>query len=207
MIAGVQVPPPDSLRQVLREVFAAPEYDWNARVGVLEWLRARWDALLAWLASLEGTHPAGYYALIVGLSLALVALLAHFAYVFWRAFRPVAAPSAGTAATSSAPRDADWHRAAAWRLARDGRFAEALAQRFLALVLHLSRRHALAFGASKTPAEYAAEVRLEDAARGRFTALVSVLYRSLFGGAPCTADDWARFDRDAGEIEEARAAG
>ena len=207
MTAFVQVPPPDSVRRVLHDVFAAPEYDWSVRVGVLEWLRARWDALLAWFRGLEGTHPTGYYALVVALTLLLVGVLAHFTYVFWRAFRPVDAPTSGAAASLPAPRDAAWHLRAAGQLAAQGRYTEALAQRFLALVLHLSRRHALVFGASKTPAEYAAEVRLVEAARGRFSALTGALYQHLFGGSPCTADDWARFDREARDLEDAHAAG
>ena len=207
MIAIAQAPPPDSLRRVLHDVFAAAEYDWSERVGVLVWLRARWEALQAWFRGLEGTHPTAYYALVVTLTLVLLGVLAHFAYVFWRAFRSVAAPAGGAAASPPAPHDADWHLAAARRLAAQGRYADALAQRFLALVLRLAQRRALAFGASKTPAEYAAEVHLDESARGRFTALVGALYRSLFGGSPCSADEWARFDREAGDLEDARAAG
>lgn len=206
MIALDQAPPADSLRRVLREVFTAPEYDWSTRVGALEWLRARWDALTAWVTGLEGTHPAGYYALVIALTVVLLALLAHFAYVFWRVFQPVAAQAMGQA-SAPAPRGPRWYLDEARRLAADGRYAEALAQRFHALVLLLAERRALAFGASKTPAEYAAEVQFDDAGRGQFTALVSALYRVAFGGALCTADEWARFDRDARALEDARASG
>ena len=70
-------------------------------------------------------------------------------------------------------------------LARAGRYAEALGQRFLALVLELDRRKALRFHASKTPAEYVGEARLTDRGRASLAGLVAQLYRHLFAAVPC----------------------
>src|SRR6266566_541580 len=61
------------------------------------------------------------------------------------------------------------HRAAR----RAGRYVEALAHRFLAVVLELDRLKALRFHVSKTPAEYVGEARLTDAGRASLAGLVA----------------------------------
>src|SRR5439155_4298789 len=68
-------------------------------------------------------------------------------------------------------------------LARGGRYAEALAHRFLAVVLELDRLKALRFHTSKTPAEYVGEARLTDAGRATLAGLVAQLYQ--IGRASC----------------------
>src|SRR3989449_4753126 len=88
-------------------------------------------------------------------------------YVVWRITRPTArTPAWGEGAGGiGAPELADGraHRLRAEELARAGRYAEALAHRFVALVLDLERRRALAFHPSKTPAEYVGEAPLDAA--------------------------------------------
>lgn len=200
-------PPPDSLRAVLRDVFAAPEYDWEARRSALAWMRELYLRLLGWFAGLEQTHPLTYYLLLAAMIVVLLAILAHFGYVLWRAFRPVALEIAGRRAPGPGPRDAAWYLAEARRLSEAGRYADALGHRFVALVLELERRQALNFHASKTPAEYASEVRLDGEGRGRFRSLVLTLYRHLFGGVPCTPAEWISFDREAAELGGRVAAG
>ena len=64
-------------------------------------------------------------------------------------------------------------------------------------VLELDRRGALRFHPSKTPAEYLREAQLDAAGQSGLAELVWALYRHLFGGVPCAADDWVAFDHAA----------
>src|SRR5947208_14696553 len=96
--------------------------------------------------------------------------------------------------------DARAQRVRAEELARAGRYAEALAHRFVALVLDLERRRALAFHPSKTPAEYVGEARLDAAGRASLAGLVGRLYRHLFGGVPCDEGGYREFGAAADEL-------
>jgi hypothetical protein len=97
-------------------------------------------------------------------------------------------------------RDEAWHLAAYRRLLAEGRYTEAMGERFAVLVLELGRGAAVRPDHSKTPAEYAAEARLDAAGRSALSRLVEELYLRLFGGEPCTADDVRRFDVAAGAL-------
>lgn len=202
MSAVLQHVAPDSLSAVLRTVFAAREYQWtgtetsNAWVWLLEHLQRA----LEWLANLRVAFPIHYYVLLGVLTLLLVVILVHLTWVVWRSFQP--ASGAGVPVVVTGPvRDAAWHLAEALRLGAAGRFAEALAHRFLAAVLDLDARRVLQFHPSKTPAEYAREARLDDIGRSELADLVASLYRHLFGGAPCDAAEWQRFDARAAGLE------
>jgi hypothetical protein len=81
-----------------------------------------------------------------------------------------------------------------------GRYTEALAYRFMALVSDLHARASLTLDASRTPAEQARAVRLDATGRAKMALLVDELYRRLFGGAPCTAEDLGAFDGLAAEV-------
>jgi hypothetical protein len=193
-VLQVSSTPPDSL-----DVFSAREYDWVERTGVFNWLVEQYRRLQAALSGLEQSHPTAYYVLLGVMAVLLLAILVHFGYVLWHAFSPVARDA--TAGRPTAPlRDALWYLAQARRLVAEGRYVEALGHRFLALLLELDGRKALSFHASKTPAEYVEEARLDGEARGRFRLLVVSLYQHLFAGVPCTADQWASFDREAQEL-------
>ena len=187
------------MRALLRDVYAAREYEWTERPSLLAWLGELYQRLMAALLGLEHDHPVAYYVLLVAMIIVLVAILVHFGYVLWVAFSPVARP-AGARQVSAPLRDAEWYRAEAGRLVARGRYAEALAHRFLALLLELDGRKALTFHASKTPAEYLDEVRFEPEDRGRFRQLVLSLYQHLFAGVPCTPAEWTSFDREAGAL-------
>jgi hypothetical protein len=192
---------PDSIGAVLRAVFAAREYQWT-RTGrsstwawLMEWLRRG----LEWLERLRLTFPIHYYVLLGILTLVLIAILVHLTWVVRRSLRP--SVRLGAPAVTTGPiRDAAWHLAEALRLSAAGRFAEALAHRFLAAVLDLDARRVLQFHPSKTPAEYAREARLDDVGRSELAGLVASLYRHVFGGAPCDAAEWQRFDTRAAGI-------
>ena len=98
--------------------------------------------------------------------------------------------------------DAAAHLAIAERLAGAGQYAEALGHRFLALVLELDARKALRFQASKTPAEYVGEARLDQAGRATLAGLVARLYRHVFGAAPSDEREYSEFDAAAAGLEQ-----
>jgi len=194
--------PPDSLRAALRDVFARPEYRWSERPDPWGWIVGVWYRLLDWLDTVQRGHPAGFKVLLAVLALVLVGLLAHMGYVVWRITRPTArTPAVGAEGIGGRElADARAHRARAEELARAGRYAEALAYRFVALVLELERRRALAFHPSKTPAEYVGEARLDAAGRASLAELVARLYRHLFGGVPCDEGGYREFGAAADEL-------
>ena len=193
---------PDSLRAALREVFARPEYRWNERPDPWRWIVDVWYRLLDWLDAAQRGHPAGFKVLLALLTLVLVGLLAHMGYVVWRITRPTARTPAGGARGIGGLEfaDARAHRVRAEELARAGRYSEALAHRFVALVLELERRRALAFHPSKTPAEYVGEARLDAAGRASLAELVARLYRHVFGGIPCDEGGYREFGAAADEL-------
>ena len=96
--------------------------------------------------------------------------------------RPANQPVRGAAGLALL--DSRSHRIRAEALAREGRYAEALAHRFAALICDLDEVKAVAIHPSKTPAEYAREARLDPAGRVTIAALVARLYAHLFGAAP-----------------------
>lgn len=192
MQAVTQIPA-DSVRRVVGTVFAQRDYQWVARREPLRWLKQLWYSFLDWIDSFSQANPFGYNALIVALTLVLVVLLAHIAYVIWRVTRQSARPWRPDAGGGGIIHDAARHLARAEELARAGRYVEALGHRFLAVVLELDRAHALKFHAAKTPAEYVWEVRLDDTGRASFRALVAELYRHLFGAAPCAEAQYRAF--------------
>jgi hypothetical protein len=191
---------PDSLRAALQAVFRARDYRWSEPSSTWLWLTEQWHRLLDWLELLRVASPARYYLLLAALTLALLAMLAHVTWVVWRSLRPREVSGVPTP-EAAPPQGAAWHLAEAQRLGAAGRFAEALAHRFLAAVLDLDGRRALQFHPSKTPAEYAVEARLDALGRSELAALVASLYRHVFGGMPCDAEAWQRFDAQAGRLE------
>ncbi len=195
--------PPDSLRRAVAEVFARPEYAWATGRSPLQWLLEQIGRFLDWLGRAEASHPAAFRVLLVLLTAALVATLVHMGYVVWRITRPTAqTPGDGGGAPGLRLEDALAHRERAEALARAGRYAEALAHRFVAMLLELERRDALRFHPSKTPAEYVTEARLDQAGRATLGQLVARLYRHVFGAAPCDEETYRAFASDADLLSE-----
>src|SRR2546428_649503 len=195
--AGVSIVPQqvesDSLRAALRAVFQAREYRWSDPSSAWLWLTEQWHRLLDWLGTLRVGSPARYYLLLPAMTLVLLAILAHLTWVVWRSLRPRDAVGVPTP-DPAPPHGAPWHLAEARRLGAIGRFAEALAHRFLAAVLDLDGQRVVQFHPSKTPAEYAAEARLDATGRSELAALVASLYHHVFGGVPCDAEALQGFD-------------
>ncbi len=154
-------------------------------------------AMMAALERLQDAHPIGFLALMFALTLVGLLLFTHIAFVLVRALRPTPRQDASPAGPLPPVRDAAWHLAEALRLAAEGSYRDAFAHRFLALVLQLELRRAVAFRPSKTPAEYASEARLVPAQRGVFRDLVTTLYGAVFGARSCDAATFAEFDRAA----------
>jgi hypothetical protein len=165
----------------------------------LNWLRSQWYALLDWLQGLADNHPVGYNLLLWGAVALLLLILAHVGYVVWRILKPTARTARVPAGGAPVIHDAAGHLARAEALARAGKFAEALGHRFLAVVFQLEQRDVLKFHASKTPAEYLGELRLDESGRSTFASLVARLYRHLFGAVPCDEVEYRAF----GDVAEA----
>jgi hypothetical protein len=181
---------PDSLRAVLDSVFAAPEYRWVRRAEPLAALRHALLAIREWFQHLQDAQPLLYRIVVYLLIAGMLALVGH---AVWRFFTEVRSSGAtdGDRPQGAPRRDEGWYRAEADRLARAGRFAEAIQADFLALVLALDARHQLRFHPSKTPAEYARDPQLAPIAREEFRDLVRRLYGYAFARVPCGAADYS----------------
>jgi hypothetical protein len=192
-------PTPAALRAVLDSVFASPAYRWGETPAPLRLMREWWTRLADWLAGLRADNPAAFRLLVLALLVGLVLVLAHGAWVVWRAVRSGRAPEDGTPpAGRSIARDAAWYLGAADRAAAAGRMAEALQLAFVGLALTLEEQGLLRYQASKTPAECACEARLAREDRERLRGLVRALYAHVFGGGPFGADDYRRWREDLG---------
>ena len=188
------------MRRVVGAVFAQRDYQWVARREPLRWIKQLWFRLLDWIDGFSHTHPIGYNALLIVLTIALLFLLAHIGYVIWRVTRHASHPTRAEGSGGGVVHDAARHLARADELARAGRYIEALGHRFLAVVLELDQVGALKFHASKTPAEYLWEVRLDEMGRASFSALVAELYRHLFGAVPCAEAEYTAFGEAAQQL-------
>lgn len=201
--AGAAAIPADSVRRAVATVFARPEYHWAPTARPLHWLRDLWDNFVTWLARLDSQHPVVYQLVFWLAVVVLLALLAHLAFAAWRIYRSTVAPPQGAARRVEPVRGgADQHLARAEMLAREARYTEALAHRFLALLLRLDRDRTLTFHPAKTPGEYVREVKLDAETRASFAGLVSLLYTYVFGAAPCDAQAYREFGATAGMVEE-----
>lgn len=191
---------PDSVRAVVGSVMSRGEFNWRERPAILDRLAELWRWLTGWLEWLGQIHPIAYWLLIAGLLAILIALLVHIGWTLSRAFRPPKRGIVAEAPAAAAPRDASWHREEAGRLREAGRFIEALAHYFIALLLELDQREIVRFHPSKTPREYVDEASLEPAGRAAFAELVARLYRHVFGGVAVSEDELNLFERRAAEL-------
>jgi len=193
-LAGQGVaPPPDSLRRAIQDVFARPEYRWEDSRVILRWLALQWLSFMDWLNALHNSHPTQYALLLGAATLLLVAILVHFGYIAIRILRPTLRTERASAIGGGSVGDVGVHLRLAAGLATTGRYADALAHRFLALLLQLDARNAVAFRPSKTPAEYLGEARVDAAGQAELSALVAQLYRHVFAAEPCDARGYEAF--------------
>ena len=185
----------------MTEVFSRPEFgNWLNRRSPLGWLRDSLARFFAWLARMSGSHPVLYRLLFWTLVLVLVVLVVHIGYTLWLIYQRTTHPKTDPHAALAVTRTAIPPARRAEALAREGRFTEALAWRFVALVRDLDARKVVQAKDSKTPAEYVAEARLDAAGRATLAGLVGNLYRHLFGAEPCDAAGYAEFNESARSV-------
>ncbi len=203
MFAGLQGVPADSVRRAVTDVFARPEFRWEPPRHTLQWLEDAWRRFVAWISGFGDRHPLLGDILLWGAIVALTAIVVHAAFVTWRIYRAtVREGGVGAAPGAPALMDPAAHRRLAEALALQGRFAEALAHRFVSMVLELERARALRYHPSKTPAEYIGEARLDQAGRATLAGLVGRLYRHVFGAVPCDAPGYLEFGVAADGLRE-----
>ena len=191
----------DSVRRAVTEVFARPEFRWVERRHPLQWLQDAWERLRIWLNRVGDTHPDLFNLIFWTALVILVALLVHIGYTAWRVYRASVAPAGALAGAAPLTlTDAPAHRARAAALAAEGRYAEALAHRFAAVLIDLEDARALTVHVSKTPAEYLGEARLDAEGRETFSQLVARLYRHLFGAVPCDVSGYQAFGAAADSV-------
>jgi Domain of unknown function (DUF4129) len=195
-----QAIPADSVRRAVREVFSQSAYDW-VQVAHRHWLRDLWFRLRDWLDRFSTQHPVGARLLFWAALAVLLGLLLHLGLTVWRIYRAtVERPTAPAPALGAAPGDARACLRRADALARAGRYSEALAYQFQALLLELDRLEAVKFHPSKTPAEYVHEARLGADGRATLAGLVSRLYHHVFGAEPLDERGYREFGAAAGAV-------
>lgn len=182
--------PADSLRAVLQKVFEDPAYHWVTPRDPLAPFKRWLDRLAQWFDQLSTAHPTIGYFLIAILTIVLVVILVHGAWVVAATIRRASEKDASPGLVRIVEkRDAAWHRRESARLSREGRFAEALMEEFWALIGDLESRELVRFHPSKTPGEYLLEPRLGAADRTLLCSLVDQLYTLVFAGRGCRAED------------------
>jgi hypothetical protein len=185
---------PAAFRAALDRVFASPAYRWAETPAPVRWLRDGWTRLGDWLAGLRADNPAAFRLLVFALLIALLAILAHGAWVVWQTVRGAATPDDGARPPDRAePRDAAWYLREADLAAAAGRTRQALQLAFVALALTLDGQGLLRYHPSQTPGEVAREARLAGDDRERLRRLVHALYAHVFGGRQCGAEDYYRW--------------
>lgn len=181
---------PDSLRAALDSVFAKPEYQWVRREDPFAAIKRMWSAAKQWFFDLQEAHPQAFDIALYVLAALMLAVVAHAAWSFFHTVQ-AAERRPATSGRGARPRDQQWYRAEADRLASASRYAEAIQADFLALVLALDARKVLRFHPSKTPAEYTRDAGMSPDARDDFGELVRRLYRYAFARSPCGPDEFA----------------
>lgn len=180
----------DSLRAVLDTVFAAPKYTWVSRMHPAAWLWEQFLRLMEWFESLRLNAPAVYWSITAAAVIVLVVILVHAGWLMARTIRYSSAPDARLDPLAATRRDGGWYRKEATRLARSGRFPEAMRAWFEGIILDLSVAGVVRWHPSKTPREYVREAKLPPEVRDRLAGLVDGLYAASFAGHQVGDQEW-----------------
>jgi len=191
----------------VRGVFARSAYHWTDSRPTWHLFQRLWNALVDWVDSFHTASPGLFNWFLVACTLVLLGILGHLGWVIWRATRPSLATPRPAAGPAGVTQDAAAYLRRAEELAAGGRFTDALACRFIAVLLQLERVQALKFDPSKTPAEYVGEAKLGAQGRASLAGLVSVLYHHVFAAEPCDQVGYAAFGAQADQVIRYAAAG
>jgi hypothetical protein len=187
---------PDRLRAIADSVLSADVYRWEDVSDPWAPVKRIWQLVVAWIERLREQNPAAYRILFWGLVVVLVAIVAH---ALWLAARTMYGGATrtptGAALTRVVARDAVWYGREAERLAHTGQYAEAMQYDFARLMLELDARKIASFHPSKTPGDYAREVRLPAAQRNELRGLVNTIYAHAYAGVHADAATWAQWRR------------
>ena len=199
---AVAAPRPDAetIRQATRDILADPRF--SPRKTFLQWLleKLSWD----WTGP-AGNWPAAdprwFWPVIVLCMAILAAILGHFGWwvaVQWRSRRRAARAAGLDAEFAHFRRAEDLPEedlaALARRLAAARRFREALGALALALLRRLDVAGILRFQTGKTNGEYLREFPRAAPGREPFGRFVAAFDRTVYGGAACGPDTYARLN-------------
>ncbi|PXY32484.1 DUF4129 domain-containing protein [Prauserella muralis] len=193
MIAGADVPVElgrDEARRLARAELADPDYA-QARPSpvqqAIDWLG---DRLADLFGALAGATPGGVAGLVVFLLLLVVLVLV----IRLRVGKPARRGRVrGEPVFTGAPRTASGHRQAAEHAAERGELAEAVRERFRAVVRELEERGVLDERAGRTAGEAATEAgRLVPQFAGELHSAATLFDEVHYGGRAATVAAYAR---------------
>lgn len=205
-VPAADLPPPDhdpaQARDAADDILARSDYRWDGgddaldRVG--EWVGDQLDRLVSPLGLSFGGLPAWAGWLLIGLLVALVAVLIFRSRAGWRRDRGVGGDGGWVVVTRDD--DAvDWPAEVAACEAA-GRWREALRARYRVLVGELARRGLIGDLVGRTAGELAAEVRAgAPAVAAAFTEATTLFEAAWYGDAPVGPGERDRFARLAGQ--------
>jgi hypothetical protein len=207
--ALVARPAPADLRAEIERILAQPEYrraqgTWLQGLikRLVEWLRDVFGDWSPQVVALKEAWPVLYWVVTGLLILVAAVLLYHIGYtlsLMFRDRRPRPRPAPGRPAA-----DPDALRAQAAELAAQGRYAEAAAALYEALIRHLDRQGILRHDDSRTNGEYLEAVRGRPPLAEAMAPLTRWLDPVLYGNAALSETDYATCE---GLVEQAWAAG
>lgn len=200
-----QAPPEASVRQVMAEILARPEYHpprespfsrLMAALGrvvgrVLEWLLKPLEWLVDRLSEIGGEGAPVSRWMVIGLLLAMAfLLLAHIYYMAARAVRPRRRAVQALRRSGAADPQALWQQAR--RAADTGDYRRAVRLLYLSALMHLDRAGLIDYHPSRTNWSYAEALSDASSLAEPFRALTSIADRVLYAGAPATDRVFAR---------------
>ena len=143
------------------------------------------------LGALQETNRTVFYVLVVGLTLLLLAVVAHIVLTIRAGLRATRQVRPGESRRRQ-PGETDPQRLRrrAGQLAAAGDFLGALRTVYIALIRHLDRAELLRYDPTRTNWEYAAQVRHLPEATAILRPFGALLDRTCYGGEPATEADY-----------------
>lgn len=168
---------------------AAQQRSWWRRFA--DWLAQRMDGVRSWLGNLS---TGWFWALLIWLLLALLAILAHLIYTIVKLFGGGAAGGragdrrlASTARLTTRELGFEAAFASAQERFRAGDWSAAIRNLYVAAILWLDRRGVIRYEESKTNRDYVLELAADPRRQSRFRALTDRFELTVYGGRPADA--------------------